>query len=159
MTDSLKMAALDQTDLTVLSALAQDSLTKLDQVEYDSKRGRVTLTLNRYVWEKKGALRRFFAPKERRLSALNIDRVTAARRKGMEAAATGGVLSLLAITFSDSGEDHSPSGTITLTFAGNAALALDVECIEAQLTDVGGVWEASRRPRHAGDGLETGEAG
>ena len=39
-------------------------------------------------------------------------------------------------------------GTVELVFAGGASVRLDVECIEARLTDTGGAWAASSRPAH-----------
>lgn len=55
------------------------------------------------------------------------------------------MLNLLAITF-EAGD--APSGTIVLTFSGGAALRLEVECIEAQLADLGAAWETPSRPSH-----------
>lgn len=159
MADQLKIAALDETDLTVISALCQDALTKLEHISYDAKNQSMILTLNRYAWDQKSALKRFFARRERRLSVLKFDRVLKARRKDLNADATQGVLSLLAITFVENDQLHNPAGTITLTFAGGAALALDVECIEGQLADIGGTWEAGRRPRHTGTGNGLGDDG
>ncbi|CLQ45843.1 Protein of uncharacterised function (DUF2948) [Mycobacterium tuberculosis] len=56
------------------------------------------------------------------------------------------VLSLLAITFNQKGE--GPEGTVELVLSGNATIALDVECIEVALADVGGAWETASKPRH-----------
>ena len=55
------------------------------------------------------------------------------------------VLSLLAIRFLP---DETPSGKIELIFADKASLLIDVECIEAQLADIGGAWAAQAKPRH-----------
>jgi hypothetical protein len=57
------------------------------------------------------------------------------------------VLSLLAIRFEPGDQ---PSGTITLTFSGGASIRLKVECIEAELTDLGPSWRARSRPQHPG---------
>ncbi|GAA4106291.1 hypothetical protein GCM10023067_00110 [Aminobacter aganoensis] len=55
------------------------------------------------------------------------------------------VLELLAIGFAQ-GED--PAGEIELLFSGDAAIRLEVEVIEARLTDTGAAWQASSRPIH-----------
>ena len=55
------------------------------------------------------------------------------------------MLSLLAIRFD--GAD-APAGSVELVFAGGALIRLEVECIEAQLTDLGGAWSAASRPLH-----------
>ena len=43
---------------------------------------------------------------------------------------------------------EAPAGIVELIFSGGAAIRLDVECVEAQLSDIGGAWEASSRPTH-----------
>jgi hypothetical protein len=35
-----------------------------------------------------------------------------------------------------------------LTFAGGGRVRLDVECLEARLRDLGGVWAAKAEPKH-----------
>ena len=37
---------------------------------------------------------------------------------------------------------------IELVFAGDGAIRLDVECIEAQLADMPAAWEAQSVPKH-----------
>jgi hypothetical protein len=55
------------------------------------------------------------------------------------------VLSLLAITFQPS---EAPAGTLSLVFSGGGTVRLDVECIEARLSDLGAAWETGSRPSH-----------
>ena len=55
------------------------------------------------------------------------------------------MLELLSITFEPS---DAQSGTILLTFAGGGTLKLDVECIEAQMSDMGLMWETPNKPEH-----------
>ena len=40
------------------------------------------------------------------------------------------------------------AGVITLIFSGDAALRLDVECLEAELADLGPVWTTGICPNH-----------
>jgi hypothetical protein len=56
------------------------------------------------------------------------------------------VLNLLAVEFS---ETDGPSGVVKLTFSGGAALRLDVECLEAELADLGPSWTTAACPVHA----------
>jgi hypothetical protein len=46
---------------------------------------------------------------------------------------------------------------VTLTFSGDASIQLQVECIEAELKDLGLVWRTRSRPEHPGS--EPGDAG
>ena len=58
------------------------------------------------------------------------------------------MLSLLAIQF-EAGE--APSGTVTLTFSGGVIIQLEVECVEAELRDLGPSWVTRNKPDHPGD--------
>jgi hypothetical protein len=71
--DALKLAALDEKDLEVISACAQDSVIKTGEIQYQAKGNRLVLPLNRFVWEREprakgqGAeRRRAFRPGHRR---------------------------------------------------------------------------------------------
>ncbi len=57
------------------------------------------------------------------------------------------MLSLLTINFTPNGAED-PSGTVLLVFAGGSEIRLDVEAIDAGLTDVSGDWAALARPDH-----------
>ena len=76
---------------------------------------------------------------------MHFNQVTAARTQNIRHGEDDAVLELLSITFEAS---DAPSGTIALTFAGGGTLKLDVECIEAQMSDMGAVWETPNKPEH-----------
>jgi hypothetical protein len=67
--------------------------------------------------------------------------------RNVDQAAKDGVLNLLAVEFA---ETEAPSGVVTLTFSGGAALRLEVECLEAELADLGPTWTTAACPVHAG---------
>jgi hypothetical protein len=46
---------------------------------------------------------------------------------------------------------EEPSGVLTLLFAGGGAIRLEVECIEAELRDLGAAWRTRLKPEHASD--------
>ena len=54
-------------------------------------------------------------------------------------------LNLLAVAFS---ETDAPGGVVMLTFSGGVALRLEVECLEAELADLGPAWGAEICPDH-----------
>ncbi|MEO0637861.1 MAG: DUF2948 family protein [Pseudomonadota bacterium] len=145
-----RLMALDGDDLTVISAHVQDAVTQAARFEYDAKSKSFAFDMNRFVWEQA-------APKtwwpfgsqgseagERRNAVLHFARVEGVETQGLTLGSTD-TLSLLSVGFMP-GED--PSGTIELTFAGEAAVRLRVECVEAMLTDMGGAWAAVARPSH-----------
>ena len=142
--DRLKLLALDQDDLKIVSAHVQDAVMKVGDLDFRKAGKRFVVPMYRFAWEKpQGFLK---TPAERRNSVLDFGRVLAARRSGFSGGDPDEVLSLLSVTFL-AGE--APAGTIELAFSGGAAIRLDVEVIEARLTDLGGAWEASSRPSHS----------
>jgi hypothetical protein len=136
--EPLKLIALDADDLSVISAHLQDAVLKRGDIVWLPNEKRFALALRRFDWE--GAAQ---GQKRRRLSALHFERVTAAR--STKVAAGDAVLSLLAVTFTQSDD---PAGQVTLHFSDGAAIRLDVECIEAQMKDLGPIWEAVATPAH-----------
>ncbi|MEM9330732.1 MAG: DUF2948 family protein [Pseudomonadota bacterium] len=134
----LKLMALDSEDLQVISSCCQDAVLKIGDMEYLPAEKRFMLSLNRFAWEKKGE-------KERRKAVLHFDRVNAVKIQGIQRSEKEMVISMLAILFHP-GEE--PGGTIELVFAGDGAIRLEVECIEAQLSDMPAAWEAQSRPSH-----------
>jgi len=142
MTD-LKLVALDDEDLAVISAHMQDSVFKVGDIDWSPRDAQFALAVNRFAWEGAERKRRGF---ERRRAALVFKRVLAVRSLGIDRGKRDEVLSLLALRFEKKGE--GPDGTIELSLSGTASIALDVECIEVQLADIGGAWEAASKPRH-----------
>lgn len=143
--DLLKLAALDEEDLSIISAHVQDAVMKTGELSYQKREKRFAMVMRRFAWEKEkpGLFRR--KQHERRLSAINFDRVLAVRSTGIDMTKPEEVLSLLALRFMPG---EAPSGTIELAFSGGGTIHLDVECIEARLSDLGGAWETPVRPRH-----------
>ncbi|MGM4908296.1 DUF2948 family protein [Rhizobium sp. 768_B6_N1_8] len=144
MTD-LKLVALDSEDLAVISAHIQDSVLKVADIDWLPRDKQFSLAANRFVWEEAARKRKGF---ERRRAALVFKRVLSVRSIGIDRARRDDVLSLLALRFEQKGE--GPEGTLELSLSGTASIALDVECIEVQLADIGGAWETTSKPRHPG---------
>lgn len=139
----LKLLALDEEDLDIVSAHMQDAVFKCTDVEYDKKRGLFALKANRFVWEKAVEKGKSF---ERRRAALVFKRVHGVRSIGFDRKNGSAVLDLLAIQFEKAAD--GPEGTIELLLAGDGAIRLNVECIEVQLADMGGTWETNTKPEH-----------
>ena len=139
----LKLIALDDQDLSIVSAHVQDAVLKVSDLEFLPAAKRFLLTMNRFVWEAKSGL--FRQHNERRQAVLHFDRVLGAKTSGIDRDKPAEILSLLAVSFI---EISKPAGIVELIFAGGGAIMLDVECIEARLADIGGAWEATSRPVH-----------
>ncbi len=141
----LKLIALDEQDLEIVSSHLQDAVVRVGDLAYVPSQKRFAAILNRFNWEK--AAKAAKDTNERRRTALRFDRVLGAQIKSLKPSASDRVLSLLAVRFEAS--DH-PSGYVTLTFSGDASIRLHVECIEAELTDLGPAWRARSKPQHPG---------
>lgn len=141
----LKLVAFDQEDLRIVAAHVQDALVKVGDLVFDPRQKQFVIPMNRFAWERQQK-RLFRRPRyERHQSVLDFSRVLAVRSSGIDRTRPGEILSLLTVNFV---KGEPPSGTIELVFSGNAALSLDVECIEARLADTGAAWETASRPRH-----------
>jgi hypothetical protein len=142
MTD-LKLLALDADDLSIISAHMQDAVFKVGDLSFSARSGVFSLAANRFVWEKAARATKSF---ERRRAALGFKRVESVRSIGFDRSKAEEVMSLLAVRYVPKGE--GPDGTVELVLAGGGMVALEVECIEAQLADTGGAWETTARPQH-----------
>ena len=140
---ALKLLALDAEDLKVVSAHVQDAVLRVGDIDWRARENRVVMAMNRFVWETPRKL--FRRLDERRRAALHFDRVLAVKTAGIDREKPAEVLSLLAIRFVGT---ETPAGHVDLVFSGGATMRLDVECIEARLSDIGGAWEATSRPAH-----------
>lgn len=140
----LKLAALDEQDLAIVSAHVQDAVFKVGDMQLLAAEKRFVVALNRFAWEKKRKL--FSRRHERRRSVLHFEGVRSVRTSGVRREADEDVLSLLALRFLPGAE--APAGSIELTCSGGAAIRLDVDFIEARLTDLGAAWETTALPRH-----------
>jgi Protein of unknown function (DUF2948) len=152
MTD-LKLIALESEDLKVVSAQLQDAVLKIADIGYFPSEKRFAALLNRFDWTEVQVAEnahKSSQPYTRRRTALRFENVNAARLKGIDLSKKEHVLNLLAIQFEANAEDD-PSGYVSLIFAGDAAIRLDVEYIEAEMRDLGGVWATSSKPEHTTD--------
>lgn len=151
MTD-LKLIALEPEDLQIVSAHLQDAVLTVADLAYLPREKRFAALLNRFDWS--DAQQSAPTPPDggqaafaRRRTALRFERVTAARLKDIDLKDTKRVLNLLAIQY-EAHQADDPAGFVSLIFAADAAIRLDVECIEAEMRDLGAVWATGSRPEH-----------
>lgn len=146
----LKLIALDTEDLNVLSAHLQDAVLRVADMAYLPKERRFAVILNRFDWQT-AATQQPNTGLQRRSAGLRFERVLGAKVNGINLSDKTASLALLAVTFTPSGGPEEVAGDVTLTFSGGAAIRLSVECVEAELKDLGAVWAAKRAPRHGED--------
>lgn len=143
--DQLKIIAFEPDDVPIVGAHLQDAVVAVGDLSVLPGEKRFIALLNRYVWEKAGTAGNKRG--ERRRSVLRADRVLRVRTKGFNRDAKQTILSLLTVEFT-ADPKSLPAGTLTLICAGNAAIQMDVECVELVLEDLGPGWEAQRMPSH-----------
>ncbi len=140
----LRLLARDGDDLAVISALCQDAVLTRADMAFARKSRRFALLLNRFRWEDGG---RHGAERVRAL--LSIEEARAVRAQGLAGQAGDTVVSLLSVGW-EPGEDGT--GRVLLTFAGDGAVAVEVEALEVSLRDVTRPYRApsGRTPAHGG---------
>ena len=141
----LKLRADDVEDLQVLSALVQDAVLPASEMTWDHKWRRFACLINRFRWEAVQEGEQRDVHLERVQAVLAVDDVIAVRRQGPAPEVSQDVvLSLLMLSFQPDGDGM---GCVVLTFAGDAAVEVEVEAINITLQDVTCTYEApSRRP-------------
>ena len=143
--EPVKFVALDRDDLEVISTHLQDALVKVADVIWRPQEKRVVVVLSRFDWLSAEGEK----PELRRCrSALRFERVNCCKCRSVDPAGKAAVLNLLAVEFSAT---DPPAGIVNLIFSGGGMLRLEVECLEAELADLGPSWPAAARPVHAED--------
>ncbi|NOC43877.1 DUF2948 family protein [Ruegeria sp. HKCCD7559] len=143
----LNLGAEDADDLKVISTLVQDAVFPVTEMKWQPSHRRFGLLLNRFRWEDKDAAARRDRPFERVQSVLVFDSVLSVSSQGIDRSEKDMVMSLLSVEF-EPGEDGA--GQVLLTLAGDGAIRLTVEALDATLKDVTRPYRApsGRAPQH-----------
>jgi hypothetical protein len=151
---ALRLRAVDTIDLSVVAAHLQDAIAQVGDMAYKPRERRFAIMFNRFMWEdlqddagrsaKPGAK----ASYRRVRSVLHFDGVLKVKSQGLRLERKDAVANVLTLAFEPAGE---VAGTLTMTFAGGGAIKLEVECLDAWLTDVGEPWSTKNLPSHDTD--------
>lgn len=129
----LRLVARDATDLEVISSLVQDAVFPITEMTWNRGQRRFALLLNRFRWEDAPAAAQRGRRYERVQAVVSIEDVTAVQTQGLDRSDTEMVLSLMSIDYAPA-EDGT--GRLTLTLAGDGAIAVETEALEVMLRDV-----------------------
>ena len=132
MTAQLKLIALDAEDLAVISAHVQDARVQTSDIIWRQGEKRLVVGMNRLDWEQ--TLAGETSPR-RLIAALRFDRVLSCKSRNINLETPEAVLELVGIEFHPG---EAPGGSAVLMFSRGEALRLDVECLECELSDLGG---------------------
>lgn len=143
----VNLGAEDADDLRVISALVQDAVLTAADLDWRRRKRQFVALLNRFRWEDRAAAEREGRRYERVRALLVIGDVRAVRSMGIRPGDKDTVLSLLALDWQP-GEDGT--GCLLLTFAGDGAIAVEVEALDVTLKDVTRPYVAPSRkaPEH-----------
>jgi len=144
MSSHLKLKAEDESDLDIIGAAVQDALLRVGDVSYDAKGRRFTAMVNRFRWEAADGQ----GPYERIRAALSFESVLGVKSRRVRPDSAEALASVLSIGFIP--DEEPPGGIVRLLLAGGGEIALDVECLDAVLVDMGEPWRTPRRPDHEG---------
>jgi hypothetical protein len=151
--DELKLVALDKDDIEVVSAHIQDALVKVGDIFWQPREHRFVMALNRFDWMSTVDAKPDAKADYRRCrTALRFERVNACKCRNLDQTNTDARLNLLAVEFA---EHDAPAGIVSLIFSGGGVIRLDVECLEAELADLGEVSTAALCPDHFAAGSTT----
>ncbi|MEE9380800.1 MAG: DUF2948 family protein [Hyphomonadaceae bacterium] len=139
----LRLIAEDAGDLQVIAAAVQDAVAKAGDLKYNSARRRFSFELNRYRWEASNTRDK---TGERVRSLLAFDGVLSVKTRAITRRDPELIVSLLDMSFI--ADDEPPGGKLTLTFAGDGEIVLDVEVMDVTLLDSEYVWPTKKRPDH-----------
>ncbi|WP_297802751.1 DUF2948 family protein [uncultured Brevundimonas sp.] len=137
-TAPLRLLAEDADDLQIISAALQDAILRPVDIRWERKARRLTIVLSRFCWECGGT---------RVMSAMQFGDVQAVKSRRLPRAPES-ALELLALDFMPT---ENPSGQVIMMFAGGGDLRVDVECLDAVLTDLSDRWPARLAPEHPAD--------
>lgn len=141
----LRLKAESADDLEVISSLLQDAVGKAGNVAWLPRKRRLVALLNRFRWE--NGTDHAKGPFERVQSAVTVESVLRVRSRGIDPTERDRVFALLTMMFEPA---QDGAGTLRLTLAGGAEIAIQVECLELTLADLTRPWfaKARRAPNH-----------
>ena len=138
MDGKLKLSALDADDLGVISAAVQDSLVAVRDCAFFAGERRFVLLLNRFRWEADATIETAYW---RTHSALVFNEVNAVHHHNIPLKLPDRVLELLAVGV-------EKDGSVTLRFAADRAIRLEISRLACHLGDVGEPWPTPWKPAH-----------
>lgn len=142
----LRLLAFDAEDLAIVSANLQDAVVDTRDMAWQPHARRFVMALARFDWVAAAHDRL-----ERCGTGLHFDGVRQVTFNGFTPGQDTASMNLLFIHFEPT---DSPAGRVVLTFSGAAVIRMEVECLDAQMRDIGPRWAVDHLP---GDAAGSGE--
>jgi hypothetical protein len=148
MPDLPPLIAFDADDLAVIAANLQDAAVRVGDMAYLPRSKQFAMVTSRFDWIDAAKAAANSCRCERCRTGLHFGRVLRVACRGFCRRDEDQVLNLLDIAFQ---ETRPPAGVVELIFSAGRALRLEVECIEAEIRDLGLRWKARVTPHHFTD--------
>ncbi|MBL1242335.1 MAG: DUF2948 family protein [OCS116 cluster bacterium] len=137
----LKLIAMDEEDLEVISSHVQDALLYVRDIDFVVGSKQLNLAINRCHNEADIGANRA----QRSHAGLVFSHVESMQVQNINRAQPEQILSLLNVEFNPA---EAPEGMVELIFADNATIKLKVNCLEVHLADMGETWTSNVKPTH-----------
>ncbi len=141
MTEHLKLRAIDDEDIEVISSILQDAAVPLSEVSYVPSERRFAMVASRFRWENCDQTRETCGAYERINCGVVFDHVTRVRARNLDLTDRAQTFSLLAVS--------AGQNSIDLILGGGGEVRLEVERIVCHLQDIGEPWPTQWKPGHA----------
>ena len=139
-----RLIAFDAEDLAVVAVNLQDALVRVGDMAYLPRSKQFAMVTSRFDWID-AAKNRNSCGCERSRTGVHFGRVLKVSCRGFCHRDEALILNLLDIAFE---ETEPPAGFVEFIFSSDCALRLEVECVEAEIRDLGPRWKARTTPRH-----------
>jgi len=140
----LSLRVADEDDLAVLASVLQDAVIAIGDIRYIASEKLFVMLASRFRWEavvggesENGAEGTQF---ERIHCGVSFEAVESVKVRGMDLKDRSQYLDLLTVL--------ADENSVILTFAGGAAIRLDVPHIRCHMRDMGEPWPTTNRPDH-----------
>tara|TARA_A100001011_G_scaffold324444_1_gene346776 strand:- start:1264 stop:1713 length:450 start_codon:yes stop_codon:yes gene_type:complete len=140
---NLKLNAISEEDLRVVSAHLQDSIVQVKNIAHLKKNRIFLIQFNRFMWE--DVERGVFRKNKRVQSILRFQNIMGVFSKNLNQKKKDRFLDFLAI---ETQILSDKSYEIKLNFAGGILIKLNAEVIECFLEDSGEPWVTKNKPKH-----------
>ena len=148
----LRLLALDEDDVAVVSTLLQDAIIPGVDMEFNRKTGQFIIVANRFCWEippLDGVTSSDGKPvHERRLCGICVRHVTAAQHHNWPDMRQDALFNLLALLYVDMAKNEGEGVGLQFEFSGGSSLRLLTDEIDITLADLDAGHPTSLQPAH-----------
>ena len=144
--NGLKLRAVAEVDVKVMSALLQDGLVAASDMHYQKDDASFVMVINRYCWEQADDTESETQP-NRCLCGLKVAHVKRVSQRGLAAGANQ-FYNLLSITYEETKKNEKVVKRLTFTFSDGYDIRLTLDELALIVQDVASPHPGLARPQH-----------